>query len=270
MAPKVFLSYRRNDSPHASGRLRDRLAMEFGEKNVFYDVDSIPTGRDFREEIRTAIQAADAVVVMIGPGFDVDRLNDRRDYVRMELLEAFRQKKVIVPVLVDTALMPAAAALPSSLRRLAHINASPIRQDPDFRRDSERLIANLRNEPAISGIAHADRQSRLDTIRDEHLADRYSRAIEQLGSDNLDIRIGAVNTLGGWLTGDDPARAMTARQKLQQIADTDNPAASAVAAAYLAGPSRATAATGPHSLSAQSGETTADRRRRPRRPLHHR
>lgn len=144
MVSKVFLSYRRSDSPHASGRLRDRLTMAFGEENVFFDVDSIPTGRDFREVIRTAIRAADAVVVMMGPGFDVARLSDQRDYVRMELLEAFSQKKVIVPVLIDTTSMPPAAALPPSLRKLAYINASPIRHDPDFHRDAERLIATLR------------------------------------------------------------------------------------------------------------------------------
>ncbi len=151
MAFKVFLSYRRKDSPYASGRLRDRLTMVFGEENVFLDVDSIPTGRDFREVIRTAIQAADAVVVMIGPGFDVARLSDQGDYVRMELLEAFRQKKVIVPVLIDTTLMPPATALPSPLRRLAYINASPIRQDPDFHRDAERLIATLRRTTDAGG-----------------------------------------------------------------------------------------------------------------------
>lgn len=144
MASKVFVSYRRNDSPHASGRLRDRLAVAFGEENVFFDVDSIPPGSDFRTVIRTAIQAADIVVVMVGPGFDVDRLSDQRDFVRIELLEALRQKKVIVPVLIDTASMPVPAAFPSSLRRLAYINASLIRQDPDFRRDAERLIASLR------------------------------------------------------------------------------------------------------------------------------
>jgi Tol biopolymer transport system component len=153
MAPKVFLSYRRNDSPHASGRLRDRLTIAFGEENVFYDVDSIPTGRDFREVIRTAIRAADTIVVMIGPGFGVDRLNDQRDYVRIELLEAFRQKKVIVPVLIDTASMPTPAALPSPLRKLAYINASPIRQDPDFHRDCERLIAILRRTGDAGGSA---------------------------------------------------------------------------------------------------------------------
>ena len=38
MASKVFVSYRSNDSPHASGRLRDRLVMAFGEENVFFDV----------------------------------------------------------------------------------------------------------------------------------------------------------------------------------------------------------------------------------------
>jgi hypothetical protein len=153
MASKVFVSYRRNDSPHASGRLRDRLAVAFGEENVFFDVDSIPPGSDFRAVIRTAIQAADVVVVMIGPGFDVDRLSDQRDFVRIELLEALRQKKVIVPVLIDTASMPVPAAFPSSLRRLAYINASLIRQDPDFRRDAERLIATLHRTGEAGGPA---------------------------------------------------------------------------------------------------------------------
>jgi hypothetical protein len=150
MAPKVFLSYRRGDSPHATGRLRDRLTMAFGEENVFFDVDSIPTGRDFREVIQTAIQAADTVVVIIGPGFDVDRLSDQGDYVCMELLEAFRQKKLIVPVLLDTTSMPTPPALPSSLRNLAYINASLIRQDPDFHRDAERLVAVIERDLAAA------------------------------------------------------------------------------------------------------------------------
>lgn len=103
--------------------------MAFGEENVFYDVDSIPTGRDFRQVISNAIQAADAVVVMIGPGFDVDRLSNQRDFVRIELLEALRHNKVIVPVTVDATSMPEATALPASLKTLAYIHATPIRRD---------------------------------------------------------------------------------------------------------------------------------------------
>ena len=45
--------------------------------------------------------------------------------------------------------------------------------------------------------SHADIHSTLDATRDRQFADRYSRAIEQLGSDNLDIRIGGIYALEG-------------------------------------------------------------------------
>ena len=44
-----------------------------------------------------------------------------------------------------------------------------------------------------------------------------------LDSPHPGIRIGAVTELGEWLTGDDPARAATARRHLQEVADTDIP-----------------------------------------------
>jgi Caspase domain len=49
------------------------------------------------------------------------------------------------------------------------------------------------------------------------------------------VRIGAVSILGEWLNGDDPARALTAEQRLRQIADTDIPAVATAARAYLPG-----------------------------------
>ena len=47
------------------------------------------------------------------------------------------------------------------------------------------------------------------------------------------IRIGAVHELGSWLAGEDPGLALTARQKLSQIADNDNHTVAAAARAYL-------------------------------------
>ncbi len=44
---RVFLSYRRADDLFLAGRLRDRLAEDFGEENVFFDVDSIPRRNRF-------------------------------------------------------------------------------------------------------------------------------------------------------------------------------------------------------------------------------
>ncbi|WP_231742817.1 hypothetical protein, partial [Stieleria varia] len=42
--PKIFVSYRRADNPHAAGRICDRLIDVFGRESVFYDIDSVPLG----------------------------------------------------------------------------------------------------------------------------------------------------------------------------------------------------------------------------------
>jgi hypothetical protein len=62
-AGRVFVSYRRADTPHVAGRLFDRLEARFGTGNVFMDVDSIEPGLDFAE----AIGACDVLLALIGP-----------------------------------------------------------------------------------------------------------------------------------------------------------------------------------------------------------
>jgi hypothetical protein len=54
-----------------------------------------------------------------------------------------------------------------------------------------------------------------------------------LDSPYPDIRIGAVTALCEWLTGGDPTREATARQHLQQVADTDNPRVASAARTLL-------------------------------------
>ena len=71
------------------------------------------------------------------------------------------------------------------------------------------------------------------------------------------VRIGVVHELGGWLAGGDPARAVTAEQKLREIADTDNPAVAAVARDYLGSLDQSAALTGSGVHSVAKDETTA-------------
>ena len=42
--PKIFISYRRDDSAAQAGRLYDRLEGHFGQGQVFMDVDAIKPG----------------------------------------------------------------------------------------------------------------------------------------------------------------------------------------------------------------------------------
>jgi uncharacterized membrane protein HdeD (DUF308 family) len=146
--PRIFLSYRREDSQDVTGRIYDHLVYRYSEEFVFKDVDSIPLGSDFRRTVVGAVQSADVVLAIIGPRWltTTDALGQRRldnpdDFVRVELETALRTGKPVIPITVSNARMVTAADLPESIRRLAFHNGLPVRPDPDFRRDMGRLFA---------------------------------------------------------------------------------------------------------------------------------
>lgn len=156
MMPKIFISYRRDDSRKDAGRIYDRLVEAFGKPNVFKDVDSIPMGRDFRGVLREAVAQCDVQLVIIGKSWlnitddrGSRRLDNPGDFVRIEVESALqRDGCLVVPVLVDGASMPRADDLPPELRELAFKNAVIVRDDPDFHNDVTRIIHSLGGGPA--------------------------------------------------------------------------------------------------------------------------
>lgn len=148
--PKIFISYRRDDSEAITGRIYDRLVSVFGEGNVFQDVDDIPPGVDFRKYLQDQIAVCDVVLVVIGQRWvsikdkqGRRRLHVAADFVRIEVEFALQQGKLVVPVLVDNAAMPDPSALPDTLHDLCYRNASPVRHNPDFNHDMRRLIEGI-------------------------------------------------------------------------------------------------------------------------------
>jgi len=129
MAGKIFISYRREDSMASAGRLYDFLENEVGAGSLFKDVDSLPYGSDFPAAIRRAIDQSTVVLVLIGNRFLTDerRLFSPGDYVRMEIAYALAQGKVVIPVLVDQATMPAASDLPPDIQSLITRNGPELR-----------------------------------------------------------------------------------------------------------------------------------------------
>jgi predicted ATPase/DNA-binding SARP family transcriptional activator len=142
---QIFVSYRRSDSQAETGRLCDYLLDEFDKDSIFHDVDSIPLGKDFRQVIAESIRNVDVVLVIIGRGWVSKRLADAADFVRLEVAEALRQKKVVVPILLDNTKMPSAIGLPAEIADIAYLNAARLRGDPDFRSDVAKLLRHLRN-----------------------------------------------------------------------------------------------------------------------------
>ena len=152
---KIFLSYRRQDSAAMAGRIYDRLRAHFGSDAVFMDIDSIPFGEDFREHIDAAVGQCDVVLAVIGTKWagETDahrRLDDPRDFVRIELESALHRNLPVIPILIDHARMPGEADLPPSLARLAFRNAIDVDQGRDFHPHVDRLIRGIEFLPSRS------------------------------------------------------------------------------------------------------------------------
>jgi TIR domain len=169
---RLFMSYRRADDRHFIGRLHDRLCEAFGDEMVFRDIDSIPAGTNFRNVILRTLNEVDAVVAVIGSNWARQSEADQpasTDYVFMELAEALKHGKPVIPVLVEATLMPSADVLPADLRDLTDIEAISVYGDPAFRRDSARLIEAI-------GAVVADDRARI--AREQQQADEKARRLE--------------------------------------------------------------------------------------------
>ena len=149
MAPRVFISYRREDASGEAGRLADHLWRRFGKDRVFLDVDTIEPGSDFVRALKTSLEQTAAVLVVIGPRWTsvrdaegVRRLDKPGDYVRLEVEAALARSIPVIPVLVQGAAMPKATELPASLEALARRQAAVL-DHAEFHDDAERLCDRL-------------------------------------------------------------------------------------------------------------------------------
>jgi formylglycine-generating enzyme required for sulfatase activity len=154
---KILISYRREDSADVTGRIYDRLIQRFGQGAVFKDVDSIPLGVDFRIYLDEQVAKCEVFLAVIGRNWMKNlgstgktRLDDPRDFVRIEIESALKRQIPVIPVLVSEATIPSAGRLPASLQALSYRNGIAVRQDPDFHRDMDRLIEYLKQK--IQGL----------------------------------------------------------------------------------------------------------------------
>jgi hypothetical protein len=155
---KLFISYRRDDSAGHAGRLRDRLEREFGRDLLFMDVDAIPLGLNFIKVLRDEVAKCDVLLAVIGPNWATildkngkRRLDDKNDFVRIEIATALTRDIPVIPVLLDNAELPKPEQLPPDLEELSVRNGIYVRH-ASFHGDMDRLIAGLRGPLGASDI----------------------------------------------------------------------------------------------------------------------
>ncbi len=153
----IFISYRQEGGSGFAGRIEADLERRFGKDEVFRDVDDLASGKDFVEALERALENCRVLIVVIGKtwlsaaGADGGRrLDNPRDFVRMEIAAALARDVLVLPVLVGGARMPAEADLPDELKPLARRQALEL-TDARWDYDLGRLADSIRD--AVDGSA---------------------------------------------------------------------------------------------------------------------
>ncbi len=131
----VFVNYRQGGA-HARTVLlvQQALAHRLGPRRVFFDNQSIMAGGRYPDLLRSGRHSSRMVLALIHPTWLAD-LHARwaagaQDWVVFEIETALRAAKVVMPVLLDGASMPAVHQLPPQIGDLAHRAAWSLRELP--------------------------------------------------------------------------------------------------------------------------------------------
>jgi energy-coupling factor transporter ATP-binding protein EcfA2 len=151
---RIFISYRRSDSRHFAGRLFDYLKRAVNEEDIFFDVNTMPVGVNFKHKIMDVLSDSAVMLCIIGdawfnrawrlyPRWSVNFFSLVSDTVKMEIEIAFQLGVPILPILVDNAEMPNATLLPSSISEFSFLNAAKVREGRSFDADVEEILRKI-------------------------------------------------------------------------------------------------------------------------------
>jgi uracil-DNA glycosylase family 4 len=153
---RIFINYRRQDTEGYVGRLYDHLTRHFEPDDIFMDVENIQPGADFVAVLEDAVSDCDVFIAMIGPHWlnaaderGQQRLQQWDDFVRLEIAMALKHNKLVIPLLVGRARMPAPDQLPEDISALSRRNAMELSHQ-GFAYDVEKLARLIKNAGSLA------------------------------------------------------------------------------------------------------------------------
>ena len=205
----VFITYRRSDSSSATGRIADRLQSHFGRDKIFFDIDTIPLGIDFRTFVNDQLDKTDVFLVIIGDEWleasDAEgnrRIDNPDDWVRLEVSAALARENVpVIPVLVGTASgPPRAEELPSELADLSARNSIILRSDTTFEGQIEKLIEcieSLGRETAADETANI---TQLVVGKDKDKVKMQMKSLKYVDKNSIRFSLSTTYDISWWKT----------------------------------------------------------------------
>ncbi|MFD7030913.1 toll/interleukin-1 receptor domain-containing protein [Streptomyces sp. NPDC059917] len=207
--PDVFVNYRTGDEESAATMIDRELARRFGRERIFFASNSIEAGHRFPTELVTAVEACEALLVVIGPRWAEVRGADGRpaiasehDWTRREIQIALDRGILVIPVLVGKATRIDRSVLPHELRELAdyqyrrfdHRNA-----DSDLAALGDALARQL---PALVEVDRDARSARERTETKSRKKSDQEAGHARMRTRNVEQRVrGGIGNLNGDLSG---------------------------------------------------------------------
>jgi len=157
----IFISYRRDDAAGEAGRLADHLELRFGPRSIFFDIAQIVPGDDWRQQLDSALEACDTMLVVIGRNWLEERkvggkprrrVDDPDDMVSWEIAQALRRGMRVIQTRVQGAAPLAAQGLPPAIFSLAMRQAYTLRHESfadDVRLLGDRIVSMRRARGAL-------------------------------------------------------------------------------------------------------------------------
>jgi hypothetical protein len=147
--PIIVISYRRQDSNDIARRIYEELKAKYGAKSVYIDIESIQPSADYRIHIRQTLERALVMLAVVGtewrgarPDGSV-RIFEPNDPVRDEVETMLANRRAVMPILVNGAVMPADTEIPESLRPFRYRHAIAVRSGDEFPTDIQRLFRSI-------------------------------------------------------------------------------------------------------------------------------
>ncbi len=155
--PKFFFSYRVADEKDFVFRIKDRFEDHYGIDNVFISPDKIPDGTVWAERILVELEKCDVILAIVGPKWsellDAKGIQEEEDYVVKEISFGLTNDKLVVPIRIKGAQMPAPQSLPEEIRGIEDIQfGEPVNDDSSFRQSVEKRIRYIDDEMTSRGF----------------------------------------------------------------------------------------------------------------------
>ena len=167
----IFVSYRRDGGEALACLISERLKQR--EFSVFYDVESLRSGK-FNEKIFSVIDNCTDVIVVL-PQNGLDRCVNEDDWVRKEIAYAIKAKKKIIPIMMRNFEFP--KVLPEDIDDIRNYNGVSANMEY-FEASFEKLLGMLDSAKSVP----FEKIKRLTS--DEALQNEFIRCIEAVKTQN--------------------------------------------------------------------------------------